>query len=169
MDFVQTGWALLPPVIAILIALKTKEVYLSLFFGIVSGALLLSNFHIIDTVNVMFDTMIGSLSDTWNIGILIFLIFLGIIVTLMTKAGGSRAYGLWAKEKIKSRQGSLFSTFLLGILIFVDDYFNCLTVGSVMREVTDEFSVSRAKLAYIIDSTALQSVLLLQFLVGRLL
>ena len=154
MDFVQTGWALLPPVIAILIALKTKEVYLSLFFGIVSGALLLSNFHIIDTVNVMFDTMIGSLSDTWNIGILIFLIFLGIIVTLMTKAGGSRAYGLWAKEKIKSRQGSLFSTFLLGILIFVDDYFNCLTVGSVMREVTDEFSVSRAKLAYIIDSTA---------------
>ena len=86
MDFVQTGWALLPPVIAILIALKTKEVYLSLFFGIVSGALLLSNFHIIDTVNVMFDTMIGSLSDTWNIGILIFLIFLGIIVTLMTKA-----------------------------------------------------------------------------------
>lgn len=89
MDFVQTGWALLPPVIAILIALKTKEVYLSLFFGIVSGALLLSNFHIIDTVNVMFDTMIGSLSDTWNIGILIFLIFLGIIVTLMTKAGGA--------------------------------------------------------------------------------
>lgn len=154
MDFVKTGWALLPPIIAILFALKTKEVYLSLFLGIVSGALLLSNFNIIETINIIFDTMTGSLGDQWNIGILIFLVFLGIIVTLMTKAGGSRAYGIWAKKKISSQQGSLFSTFLLGILIFVDDYFNCLTVGSVMREVTDEFKVSRAKLAYIIDSTA---------------
>lgn len=154
MNFIETGWALLPPIIAILIALKTKEVYLSLFFGIVSGALLISNFNIIDSVNVMFDTMIGSLSDTWNIGILIFLVFLGIIVTLMTKAGGSKAYGHWAKEKISSKKGSLFSTFFLGVFIFVDDYFNCLTVGSVMRDVTDEFNVSRAKLAYIIDSTA---------------
>lgn len=154
MDFVKTVWALLPPIIAILFALKTKEVYLSLFLGIVSGALLLSNFNPIETLNVIFDTMTGSLSDEWNIGILIFLVFLGIIVTLMTKAGGSRAYGLWAKKKINSQQGSLFSTFLLGVLIFVDDYFNCLTVGSVMREVTDEFKVSRAKLAYIIDSTA---------------
>ena len=154
MNFIETGWALLPPIIAILIALKTKEVYLSLFLGVFSGALLLSNFHFMDTINIIFDTMINSLSDSWNLGILIFLVFLGIIVTLMTKAGGSRAYGLWAKEKISSKQGSLYSTFLLGILIFVDDYFNCLTVGSVMREVTDEFQVSRAKLAYIIDSTA---------------
>lgn len=154
MDFIETGWALLPPIIAILIALKTKEVYLSLFFGVLSGALLLSNFNILNTINIVFDTIIGSLGDTWNIGILLFLVFLGIIVTLMTKAGGSRAYGIWAKEKINSQLGSLFATFLLGVLIFVDDYFNCLTVGSVMREVTDEFNVSRAKLAYIIDSTA---------------
>lgn len=154
MNFIQTGWALFPPIIAILIALKTKEVYLSLFFGVISGALLLSNFNLLEAINVVFDTIIGSLSNSWNIGILIFLVFLGIIVTLMTRAGGSKAYGIWAKEKISSQHGSLFSTFLLGILIFVDDYFNCLTVGSVMREVTDEFKVSRAKLAYIIDSTA---------------
>lgn len=154
MNFVGTFWALLPPVIAIAIALKTKEVYLSLFFGIVAGALLLSGFDPLGAVNEVFDTMSASLGDSWNIGILIFLVFLGIIVSLMTKAGGSRAYGIWARQKIKSQEGSLFATFFLGVLIFVDDYFNCLTVGSVMRDVCDEFSVSRAKLAYIIDSTA---------------
>ncbi len=154
MDFVGTVFSLLPPVIAILIALKTKEVYLSLFLGIVAAALLVTNFAPMATVNEIFDTMSASLSDVWNIGILMFLVFLGILVTLMTKAGGSRAYGEWAKQKIQSKKGSLFATFLLGIVIFVDDYFNCLTVGSVMRDVTDEFQVSRAKLAYIIDSTA---------------
>lgn len=154
MDFVGTAFALLPPAIAIVIALKTKEVYLSLFFGIVAAALLVTNFDVIATINEVFDTMSASLSDVGNIGILMFLVFLGIIVTLMTKAGGSRAYGAWAMKRIKSKKGSLFATFFLGIVIFVDDYFNCLTVGSVMREVSDEFKVSRAKLAYIIDSTA---------------
>lgn len=154
MSVIGTFWALLPPIVAIVIALKTKEVYLSLFFGIVVGALLLSSFDPIGAVNEVFDTMSASLGDEWNIGILIFLVFLGIIVSLMTKAGGSRAYGIWARQKIKTREGSLFATFFLGVLIFVDDYFNCLTVGSVMRDVSDEFSVSRAKLAYIIDSTA---------------
>ena len=154
MDFVGTIFSLLPPVIAIVIALKTKEVYLSLFFGIVAAALLVTDFDVIATINEVFDTMSASLSDVGNIGILMFLVFLGIIVTLMTKAGGSAAYGKWAIQRIKTKKGSLFATFFLGIVIFVDDYFNCLTVGSVMREVSDEFKVSRAKLAYIIDSTA---------------
>lgn len=154
MNFAGTIFSLLPPIIAILIALKTKEVYLSLFFGIFAAALLITQFQPIDAVNEMFDTMTASLGDDWNIGILLFLIFLGIIVTLMSKAGGSRAYGRWAKTKIKSKKGSLFATFILGVFIFVDDYFNCLTVGSVMRDVSDEFKISRAKLAYIIDATA---------------
>lgn len=142
------------PVIAIVLALITKEVYISLFIGIVCGALLYSDFNLINGLNEIFHTMINNISDEWNIGILIFLVFLGIIVALMNKAGGSRAYGNWAKKKIKSKHGALYATFALGSLIFVDDYFNCLTVGSVMRDVCDEFKVSRAKLAYIIDSTA---------------
>lgn len=154
MDFIATAWALLPPIVAIGLALITKEVYLSLFIGIVSGALLFAGFNILEATHVVFDTMGEKLGDQWNIGILIFLVFLGIIVALMSRAGGSKAYGTWAKTKIKSKQGALFSTFALGSLIFVDDYFNCLTVGSVMRSVTDSFKISRAKLAYIIDSTA---------------
>ena len=152
MNYVKTIWALLPPVIAIIFALKTKEVYISLLIGIVSGTLLLTNFHLVE--NLLFDTVVNCLSKPSNIGILIFLVMLGIIVTLMTKSGGSQAYGKWAKKKMKSSKQSLFSTFILGVVIFVDDYFNCLTVGSVMREITDEFKVSRAMLAYIIDSTA---------------
>lgn len=154
MNYVQTIWALLPPVIAIIFALKTKEVYISLLIGVVSGTLLLTNFHLVESLNLLFDTVVNCLSKPSNIGILIFLVMLGIIVTLMSKSGGSQAYGRWAKKKIKSSKQSLFSTFVLGIVIFVDDYFNCLTVGSVMREITDEFKVSRAMLAYIIDSTA---------------
>lgn len=154
MDFIATAWALLPPIVAITLALITKEVYLSLFIGIVTGALLFTGFNILESTHVVFDTMGEKLGDQWNIGILIFLVFLGIIVALMSRAGGSKAYGTWAKTKIKTKHGALYSTFALGSLIFVDDYFNCLTVGSVMRSVTDSFRISRAKLAYIIDSTA---------------
>ena len=154
MNYVKTIWALLPPVIAIIFALKTKEVYISLLIGVVSGTLLLTNFHLVESLNLLFDTVVNCLSKPSNIGILIFLVMLGIIVTLMTKSGGSQAYGKWAKKKMKSSKQSLFSTFILGVVIFVDDYFNCLTVGSVMREITDEFKVSRAMLAYIIYSTA---------------
>lgn len=154
MNFVGTAWALLPPIIAIVLALITKEVYLSLFVGILSGALLFTNFNPIATVEAIFSVMMEKLGDPWNIGILIFLVFLGIIVALMTRAGGSAAYGKWANTKIKSKSGALLSTFGLGALIFVDDYFNCLTVGSVMRPVTDRQKISRAKLAYIIDATA---------------
>ena len=154
MSFVGTVWSLLPPIIAIVLALITKEVYLSLFIGIVSGALLYTNFSPIGTVNAIFDMMAEKLGDSWNIGILIFLVFLGIMVALMTKAGGSAAYGEWANKKIHSKKAASLATVGLGCLIFVDDYFNCLTVGSVMRPVTDRFNISRTKLAYLIDATA---------------
>lgn len=154
MDFVGTVWALLPPVIAIVLALITKEVYMSLFIGVVTGALLYTNFSPVGTIEAIFEVMMEKLGDSWNVGILIFLVFLGIIVALMTRAGGSAAYGKWAGSKIKTRSGALLSTFALGVVIFVDDYFNCLTVGSVMRPVTDRHKVSRAKLSYIIDATA---------------
>ena len=149
-----TFLALIPPIIAIVLALITKEVYLSLFVGILSGSLLYTMFHPIATVTKTFDTIISKLADGWNVGIIIFLVMLGIMVSMMNKAGGSAAYGEWASKHIKSRKGAMLSTFLLGALIFVDDYFNCLTVGSVMRPVTDKNKVSRAKLAYLIDATA---------------
>ena len=154
MNFVGTFWSLVPPIIAIALALITKEVYMSLFIGIISGAMLYANFAPVATTEAIFEVMISKIADSWNIGILIFLVFLGIMVALMTRAGGSAAYGEWANKKIKSRRGALLSTFGLGALIFVDDYFNCLTVGSVMRPVTDRYNISRAKLAYIIDATA---------------
>ncbi len=154
MDFVGTFWALLPPIIAITLALITKEVYISLFIGILSGAMLYSSFSPMGTVETVFMVLIERVGDSWNAGIVIFLVFLGIIVALMNKAGGSKAYGQYASKHIKSKRGAMLSTFGLGALIFVDDYFNCLTVGSVMRPVTDKFKISRAKLAYIIDSTA---------------
>ena len=154
MNYIGTIWSILPAVIAIGIALKTKEVYLSLFIGIFVGALFLSDFRIVATIEKLFEVMIANLSDPWNVGILLFLVSLGTIVTLTTKAGGSQAYGNWAQKKIKNRKSALFSTFGLGVLIFVDDYFNCLTVGSVMRDISDKFQISRAKLAYIIDATA---------------
>ncbi len=151
-------WSLLPPVIAIGLALITKEVYSSLFIGILTGGIVYavstaSGFEGMFTT-VIQDGLIANLADSYNVGILVFLVVLGVIVVLMNKAGGSRAYGEWAAAHIKSRKGAALSTFLLGVLIFVDDYFNCLTVGSVMRPVTDKHKVSRAKLAYLIDATA---------------
>ena len=153
--FYQTAWSLLPPVIAIGLALITKEVYTSLFVGIVTGGLLFSNFSFEGTINHVFrDGIVAVISDTSNAGILVFLVILGIMVTLINKSGGSAAFGNWASKHIKSRAGAQLSTILLGVLIFIDDYFNCLTVGSVMRPVTDESKVSRAKLAYLVDATA---------------
>lgn len=146
--------SLLPPIIAIVLALITKEVYSSLFIGILSGAMIYTWFKPIETVTTTFTAIISKLSDGWNIGIIIFIVILGIMVSMMNKAGGSRAYGDWASKKIKGRTGANLSTFGLGVLIFVDDYFNCLTVGSVMRPVTDKQRISRAKLAYLIDATA---------------
>lgn len=154
MNFIGTGWALLPAVVAIVLALKTKEVYISLFIGIFIGALLFNDFHLFKAILSVFEVMMERLSSTWNIGILIFLVFLGITVALMTRAGGSQAYGNWATRTIKNQKMALLSSFGLGVLIFVDDYFNCLTVGSVMRDICDRFKISRAKLAYIIDATA---------------
>lgn len=157
-EFYSTWIALLPPVVAILLALVTKEVYSSLFVGIVSGALLYSNFNLEHAINTMFFNedggMLYKISDTFNAGILVFLVLLGILVALMNKAGGSAAFGAWASKHIKSRKGAQLATVVLGMLIFVDDYFNCLTVGSVMKPVTDSHKVSRAKLSYIIDATA---------------
>ena len=151
-------WALLPPVIAIGLALITKEVYSSLFIGILTGGIIYaiaSGTGFEGMFNtVVQDGFIANLADAYNVGILIFLVVLGVIVVLMNKAGGSRAYGEWAAQHIHSRKGAMLSTFLLGVLIFVDDYFNCLTVGSVMRPVTDKHKVSRSKLAYLIDATA---------------
>lgn len=154
-NFHATAWALLPPVVAIVLALITKEVYSSLFVGIVAGALMYSNFNFELAVNTMVkDGFIAKIADEWNVGILIFLVALGLIVVLINRAGGSAAYGRWATKRINTKRGAIFSTFFLGILIFIDDYFNCLTVGSVMRPITDKNNVSRAKLAYVIDATA---------------
>ena len=151
----NTIWALTPPIIAISLALITKEVYSSLFLGILTGALLNADFHPVEGLNQLFPNGIMSvLSDKWNVGILVFLVILGTMVQLMNRAGGSTAFGAWAANRIKGRAGAQFSTMLLGCLIFIDDYFNCLTVGSVMRPVTDKHKISRAKLAYLIDSTA---------------
>ena len=153
--FYNTVWSLLPPVIAIALALITKEVYSSLFIGILVGGLLYSNFSFEGTILHAFnDGIVASLSDGYNVGILIFLVVLGAIVCLMNKAGGSAAFGRWAQKNIKSRVGAQLASIVLGCLIFIDDYFNCLTVGSVMRPITDKHKVSRAKLAYLIDATA---------------
>ena len=154
----STIFSLLPPVIAIVLALNTKEVYTSLLVGIASGALLYANGNLELAINTLFFNedggMVAKLSDSSNVGILVFLVMLGILVALMNKAGGSAAFGRWASTHIHSRAGAQFATLLLGVMIFVDDYFNCLTVGSVMRPVTDRQKVSRAKLAYLIDATA---------------
>lgn len=150
-----TFWALVPPVVAIGLALITKEVYSSLFVGVLMGGILYSGFSFEGTITHIFeDGMINVLSDSYNVGILIFLVILGTMVCLMNRAGGSAAFGQFAADHIKGRVGAELATILLGCLIFIDDYFNCLTVGSVMRPVTDKFKVSRAKLAYLIDATA---------------
>ena len=153
--FYGTFWSLVPPLVAIALALITKEVYSSLFVGILVGALFYSNFNFEGTILHIFEGgMISVLTDSYNMGILIFLVILGTMVCLMNRAGGSAAFGRWAGKRIKSRVGAELSTIILGILIFIDDYFNCLTVGSVMRPVTDRHHVSRAKFAYLIDATA---------------
>ena len=167
MEFVGTFWSLIPPIVAIVLALITKETFSSLFVGILVGALLLASFNPVDTLNyIIGGTYVGAdgeevtvgfihaISDPWNSGIFIFLVMLGIMVALINVAGGSAAFGRWAADHIKSRVGAMLATFLLGVLIFVDDYFNCLTVGAVMRPVTDEQKISRAKLSYVIDATA---------------
>ena len=146
--------ALLPPVIAIALALLTKEVYSSLFVGILAGSLIYTNWNLWDMVINTFDVMISKICDSWNVGILIFLVLLGMMVSMINKAGGSAAYGRWAAKRIQNKRGGIIATCLLGMMIFIDDYFNCLTVGSVMRPVTDKFKISREKLAYIIDATA---------------
>ena len=157
-DAVGSLWSLLPPIVAIGLALMTKEVYSSLFVGILTGGLLYSiteHSGFSGMFNaVVKDGIIANIADSYNVGILLFLVVLGTIVVLMNKAGGSRAYGEWASKHIKTRSGACLSTFLLGVMIFVDDYFNCLTVGSVMRPITDKHKVSRSKLAYLIDATA---------------
>ena len=153
--FYATFWALVPPIVAIVLALITKEVYSSLFIGILCGGLLYSNFTLEGTVvHTLQDGFINSIADSYNIGILIFLVLLGALVAMMNKAGGSQAFGRWTTKHIKTKLGAQLCTILLGVLIFVDDYFNCLTVGSVMRPVTDKHNVSRSKLAYFIDATA---------------
>ena len=152
-NYYATFWALVPPLVAIALALITKEVYSSLFIGIVLGGLLSANWHPITALdNVLNDGIISAVSGT--AGIFVFLVILGAMVALINKAGGSAAFGRWAQTHIKSRVGAMLATFVLGVLIFIDDYFNCLTVGSVMRPVTDSHKISRAKLAFIIDATA---------------
>lgn len=152
--FVGTWWSLVPPFVAIILALITKEVYSSLFVGILLGALFIADFDLTKTIVTTTGGFAESFGEVGNAGILVFLVVLGVIGVLLFKSGGSKAYGEWALRHIKSRKGAQFATFLLGVCIFVDDYFNCLTVGSVMRPLTDKFNVSRAKLAYLIDSTA---------------
>ncbi|MBR6256568.1 MAG: Na+/H+ antiporter NhaC family protein [Lachnospiraceae bacterium] len=153
--FTDSIWALLPPLVAILLALITKEVYSSLMIGIIAGGLLYAGFNpVLAMEHIFTEGMISQLSDSWNVGILIFLVVLGSIVMLMNRAGGSAAFGRWASAHVKTRMGAQLATFALGVLIFIDDYFNCLTVGSVMRPVTDKNKISREKLAYLIDATA---------------
>ncbi|MBR3823566.1 MAG: Na+/H+ antiporter NhaC family protein [Lachnospiraceae bacterium] len=150
-----TFWALLPPIIAIVLALLTKEVYSSLFIGILVGGFFYAGADpVLAIEHILEDGVVGSLSDGWNVGILVFLVILGMMVCLMNKAGGSQAFGDFAAKHIKSKVGAQLATVLLGAMIFIDDYFNCLTVGSVMKPVTDKHKVSREKLAYLIDATA---------------
>ena len=159
--FIGTWWSIVPPILAITLALITKEVYVSLFAGVLLGALFVAGFHPWET----FDTLFTTMADSIDLNIVIFLVLLGMVVALMTKSGGSKAYGDWASQRIKTKKGALLATTGLGCLIFVDDYFNCLTVGSVMRPVTDKNKISRAKLAYIIDSTAAPVCIIAQ--IGR--
>ncbi|MDD3839303.1 MAG: Na+/H+ antiporter NhaC family protein [Clostridia bacterium] len=151
----EFGWlSLLPPIIAIGLAITTKEVYSSLFIGIFSGALIYTNFNIVNAFTTSFDIIINKAGDSWNMAILIFLGLLGGLIAIVTAAGGSKSYGEWASKKVKTRAGAQLATALLGLIIFIDDYFNSLTVGTVMKPVTDRYRISRAKLAYLLDCTA---------------
>ncbi|HBQ30466.1 MAG TPA: sodium:proton antiporter, partial [Mitsuokella multacida] len=147
-----TAWSILPPVITIVLALWTKEVYMSLIIGIFSGALLFTGGNILESILTMFTVMSDKVGS--NVNILVFLVILGILVAAISRSGATRAYGEWASKTIKGQRSALLLTALLGIVIFIDDYFNCLTVGTVMRPVTDKLKVARTKLAYIIDATA---------------
>ena len=149
---VESAWSLLPPIITIVLALATKEVYMSLIVGIFVGALMFTGFDILGAIDAFFAIMSDKVGG--NVYILVFLVLLGIIVAAIARSGASRAYGEWAARVIKGKRSSLLVTSILGVVIFIDDYFNCLTVGTVMRPVTDKFNVTRAKLAYIIDATA---------------
>ena len=152
-SFVGTAWALLPPLVAIALALITKEAYSSLFIGVLLGAFMAAECSVLGTVDTLtVDGLTAAIAD--NAGIYLFLVFLGIIVALINKSGASRAFGAWAQKHIRTKAGALLATFALGVPIFIDDYFNCLTVGSVMSPVTDNKKISRVKLAYIIDATA---------------
>lgn len=154
-DYYATFMALVPPIIAIVLALLTKEVYSSLFVGIIAGGLFYANYKPVGALDtIVNDGLISKVGDSWNAGILIFLVLLGIMVALMNAAGGSAAFGRWARKHVKTRAGAQLAVFALGVLIFIDDYFNCLTVGSVMRPVADSHKISRAKLSYLIDATA---------------
>ena len=148
----ETVWAVFPPMLTIVLALATKEVYMSLLIGIFSGAMLYTDFNVLQTILTMFAVMEEKVGK--NVNILVFLVILGIIVAAITRSGATAAYGSWAAKHIKGKRSSLLLTALLGLVIFIDDYFNCLTVGTVMRPITDKFKVSGAKLAYIIDATA---------------
>ena len=155
--FAGTFWSLLPPIVAIVLALISKEVYSSLFLGCLVGALLVSNYQPWETLVQLVEGdngIVTTVSDAGNIAIIVFLVVLGIMVDLMNKTGGSEAFGRWATKTVHTRAGAQLMTMLLGVLIFIDDYFNCLTVGAVMRPVTESHHISRAKLAYVIDSTA---------------
>ena len=155
MNVLNTWWSLVPPLIAIILALISKEVYSSLFVGIIVGGILFCGFNLSSIMEHVFvDGMINSIADPWNAGILVFLVILGCMVIMMNKAGGSAAFGKWAAKNVKSKIGAQIATIVLGCIIFIDDYFNCLTVGSVMRPVTDKHKISREKLAYLIDATA---------------
>ena len=155
MNVINTAWSLFPALIAIVLALITKEVYSSLFIGILVGGVLYAGFSLPGVLEHVFvDGMVGQLSDGWNVGILVFLVILGAMVMLMNRAGGSAAFGRWSVAHVKTKVGAQIATMILGILIFIDDYFNCLTVGSVMRPLTDKHGISRQKLAYLIDATA---------------
>ena len=149
---VESAWSLLPPIITIVLALATKEVYMSLIVGIFVGALMFTGFDLLAAIDAFFAIMSDKVGG--NVYILVFLVLLGIIVAAIARSGASRAYGEWAASVIKGKRSSLLVTSILGVVIFIDDYFNCLTVGTVMRPVTDKFNVTRAKLAYIIDATA---------------
>ena len=163
--FIGTWWSLVPPLLAIVLAFLTKEVYSSLFVGVAVGALL---YYRIFSLGFFLCHFFEIMKESMNLNILIFDVLLGMIIVLMAKSGGSAAYGNWAGSKIRSKKSALLATTGLGVLIFVDDYFNCLTVGSVMRPVTDRYKVSRAKLAYIIDSTAAPVCIMRRFQAGRL-
>ena len=147
-----TAWSIFPPLLTIVLALVTKEVYMSLLLGIFSGALLYTNFDVLHAILTMFAVMEDKVGK--NVNILVFLVILGILVAAITRSGATKAYGNWASRVIKGKRSALFLTAVLGIVIFIDDYFNCLTVGTVMRPITDKFRIARAKIAYIIDATA---------------